>query len=194
MVPIIHFDSDPDRNPDPHQSDANLWPQVYGPFILSLFASIVSVYGPLWLHFGPSKTLNSVLDVDPDPVSQNDADSRWTGSGSGSAIVVSSHFVRSSQAIELWFTNCLIANPTIMFIICHSHICHFWNGRWSRDLSPFIVNIGTCSCFLDYCNRVRIVWVLTVFLAQYWFFTPFCMLCGLYICNWTIGVMSYFIK
>ncbi len=57
--------------------------------ILSPYAFIVSVYGLLWLHFGPSKALNSVLDADPDPVSQNDADSCGTGSGSGSAIVVS---------------------------------------------------------------------------------------------------------
>jgi hypothetical protein len=39
--------------------------------ILSLHASIVSVHGPLWLHFEPVKLQNFDFNADPDPASQN---------------------------------------------------------------------------------------------------------------------------
>ncbi len=54
--PTFHFNADPDTAP--HQSDANLRPVSYQTlqgFILSLHASILSVHGPLCLHFEPLK-------------------------------------------------------------------------------------------------------------------------------------------
>ncbi len=39
--------------------------------ISSLSASIVSVHGPLWLHFEPLKLQNFDFNADPEPASQN---------------------------------------------------------------------------------------------------------------------------
>jgi hypothetical protein len=61
----------PNPDPAPHQSDANqgtIGLQTIHGFILSLHASILSVYGrsPL-LHFEPPRLQNFDFDVDPDP-------------------------------------------------------------------------------------------------------------------------------
>jgi len=99
--------------------------------ILSPYAFIVSAYGHLWLHLGLLRSwIRTLMRIRVRIQLLLCCGSglifpKWCGSGSGSATLVSTHFVRNSQAIELWFTNCLIANHTIMFIICHCHICHF---------------------------------------------------------------------
>jgi hypothetical protein len=54
----VHFNSDHDSDPAPHQSDANLRPLVFMDSILSLHASIVSVQVPPRLHFESLKLLN----------------------------------------------------------------------------------------------------------------------------------------
>jgi hypothetical protein len=58
--PFFHFNADAEPDAAPHQSDANLRPLVYRPsrpplaFILSFHASILSIHGPLRLHFEPA--------------------------------------------------------------------------------------------------------------------------------------------
>ncbi len=42
--------------------------------IMILYASIVSVHGPLWLHFKASTAIEFRFDADPDPAFDFDAD------------------------------------------------------------------------------------------------------------------------
>jgi hypothetical protein len=57
------FDAELDPVPAPHESDANLRPdlQTRRGFFLSLHASIVSVHDPPWIHFEPPQLLIRVL-------------------------------------------------------------------------------------------------------------------------------------
>ncbi len=61
--PTFFFNADPDLDPALLQSDAILRLLVYRP--LSLYAAIVSVYGPPWLHCEPLQLLHIDLDADP---------------------------------------------------------------------------------------------------------------------------------
>ncbi len=64
-----YFDADPDLDPVLHQSDAKLRPtDPPRGSILRLYASIESVYGPLWLHFEPPQLTNFDFDSESDPL------------------------------------------------------------------------------------------------------------------------------
>jgi hypothetical protein len=91
--PSVHFNLNPDPDPDPDLT--LMWIRIWSGFgsfssskwresattglktlhgsILSLYASVVSVHGPLWLHFEPLKLQNFDFSADPDPASQNNA-------------------------------------------------------------------------------------------------------------------------
>ncbi len=64
LNPNVHFNVDP--HPAHYQSEEHLRPLIYRPSRAS-FASIVSVFGPPWLHFEPLKLLNVDFNADPDP-------------------------------------------------------------------------------------------------------------------------------
>ncbi len=66
---------DPDFDPAPHQrvrKSATTGLKTLRGSILSLCASVVSVHGPIWLHFEPLKLQN--FDLNPYTGSQNNVD------------------------------------------------------------------------------------------------------------------------